>query len=689
MKLNRITPFVIAAFVLALILSQSASVAVKAQVSGNLSASLSQQPKIQNPKSKIQNPTTCNGFSAVTSFNYPNDSNSLSAVAALAPDNVWAVGSYNDGVTVRALIEHWNGSAWTVMLDADPGSDHEFYGITALAPDNIWAVGTSHTVGNHYSTLTEHWDGSAWSIIPSANPNADTSQLNAVAGASANDVWAVGYSSPFGNGVHNLLIEHWDGSAWTLFPIGTIGTGNTYLANIAVVNANEVWAVGYYQNGGPDVALALHWNGSVWQVVPTANPGNADFSGVTVLASNNVWAAGEYGSSGPLQTLTEQWNSSTWNVVPSPNVGATNNFLESVSALAANDIWSVGEAYNGTHYQTTAMHWDGGAWSIIPSDSPGAGANNFHAVVAVGSGDAWAVGDQSDGTTVQTLIEHYAVCVPTPTPTDTPTVTDTPTNTDTPTDTPTNAPTNTATYTPTAAPTGTPMPTNTPGGPTSTPRPTSTPIATYTPAPTITPQPTSTPGGPTPTDCPNPFVDVTGNIFYVAIHDLNCRGVINGTNGTHYSPAGTSTRGQFAKVVILGFGTLLHTPGTPDFSDVPTSYFAYLYIESGFHAGILSGFDTASCQAAGQPYPCYLPNRPITRGQLTKLVVNAAHYPLFTPTSGPTFTDVPTSNVFYASIETAAHKGVVSGYPDHTFRPNSNIRRDEMAQIVYKGVTTP
>ncbi len=239
------------------------------------------------------------------------------------------------------------------------------------------------------------------------------------------------------------------------------------------------------------------------------------------------------------------------------------------------------------------------------------------------------------------------------------------------------------------------------GSATNTPLPTNTPTTapTHTQSPSSTPQPTHTPGGPTdtpvtitatPTTCANVFTDITGNLFYTAIHYLNCRAVINGTDATHYSPAVTSTRGQFAKVIVLGFGIVSYTPmGTPDFSDVPASYFAYLYIESGYHAAILSGFDRASCQAAGQPYPCYLPNRPITRGQLTKLVVNATHYPLYTPTSGPTFTDVPASNVFYASIETAAHKMVVSGYSDHTFRPNNNIRRDEMAQIVYKAVITP
>jgi len=42
----------------------------------------------------------------------------------------------------------------------------------------------------------------------------------------------------------------------------------------------------------------------------------------------------------------------------------------------------------------------------------------------------------------------------------------------------------------------------------------------------------------TPTGCPNPFVDINNNVFYYAIHYLYCRGVVNGTDATHYSPAG-------------------------------------------------------------------------------------------------------------------------------------------------------
>ena len=280
----------------------------------------------------------------------------------------------------------------------------------------------------------------------------------------------------------------------------------------------------------------------------------------------------------------------------------------------------------------------------------------------------------------------------TPTPSYTPTDTATPSPTETPggpSDTPA-PPTNTATPTDTATASNTPLPTETPGGPTDTPVPptnTNTPIPSHTPGgPTYTPAPPTL----TATDCTNPFVDVQGNIFYGAIHYLNCGGVINGTDASHYTPSGTATRGQFAKIVVLGFGLAFYTPtgGAQDFTDVPHTYFAYLYIETGLHASILSGFDAASCIAAGVTPPCYLPNRAITRGQLTKLVVGAAHYILVTPGT-QTFTDVPSNNVFYIAIETAHAHGVINGYPDHTFRPNNSIRRDEMAQIVFKGVTSP
>ncbi len=66
----------------------------------------------------------------------------------------------------------------------------------------------------------------------------------------------------------------------------------------------------------------------------------------------------------------------------------------------------------------------------------------------------------------------------------------------------------------------------------------------------------------------------------------------------------------------------------------------------------------------------------------------AAHYPLATPIN-PSFIDGLPTNPFQLALETGPQRGISGdGNGDGTFRPNSAIRRDEMALIFYKGVNT-
>jgi hypothetical protein len=65
-----------------------------------------------------------------------------------------------------------------------------------------------------------------------------------MAAVSANDIWAVGYfyySSGSFFGPHTL-IEHWDGSNWSI--VGSPGSASWQLNGVAAVSANDVWAVG-------------------------------------------------------------------------------------------------------------------------------------------------------------------------------------------------------------------------------------------------------------------------------------------------------------------------------------------------------------------------------------------------------------------------------------------------------------
>jgi len=50
--------------------------------------------------------------------------------------------------------------------------------------------------------------------------------------------------------------------------------------------------------------------------------------------------------------------------------------------------------------------------------------------------------------------------------------------------------------------------------------------------------------------------------------------------------------------------------------------------------------------------------------------------------SSTNFTDVPEGSTFYPYVKCLACRGVVSGYPDGTFRPNNPVTRGQIAKIV-------
>lgn len=191
------------------------------------------------------------------------------------------------------------------------------------------------------------------------------------------------------------------------------------------------------------------------------------------------------------------------------------------------------------------------------------------------------------------------------------------------------------------------------------------------------------------TPCTVGYADVpNSNVFAAAIYNLACKGIAQGRSANLYAPAASATRAEFARMVLLGFGYPVQRNLPQDFSDVPPSYWAFNYIETAYVDHLISGYSDAQCRANHHSAPCFLPDVAITRAELTVMIVRAAHYTLTTPTT-PTYPDVPPANFAYAAIETAHSKHIVSGYPDGSFRPNNNIRRDELTSILYLSVNAP
>src|SRR5579859_1370986 len=621
----------------------------------------------------------------VASPNAGGAGNYLNGAAVVAVDDIWAVGYYYNGNGDQTLVEHWDGAQWRVVPSPHLGI---LTGVAAKSADDIWAVGY-YDIGNFvFRTLAEHWDGTSWTVVSSPNPGTNSNALYGVAAVATTDIWAVGYYEN-GNLAPQTLVEHWDGTSWTVVPSPNVGAGNNFLYGVAAVTATDVWAV-----GGAGGTLTLHWNGMSWAVVPSPsiNIGNDGLNSVAVVATDDVWAVGDNGNFGnQSQALTKHWNGTSWAVVSSPNPGIGNRFY-SVGPVTTNDVWALGYSYVGNLvFQTLSEHWDGSSWTVVPSPNLG-NFSAFRGVAVVTANNIWGVGDYSAGGYSQTLVAHYAdPCgTPSPTSTNTPTATNTPTNTNTPTPTPTDTPTNTNTSTNTA--TTTPVP--------------STNTATTTPVPPIsatrTTAPTNT-AGPSPTPCPLSFVDVQAtDYFYGPVLYLACHGVIsgyrNGDGTFSFRPYNNTTRAQMVKIVVLGFQKVVSTPvgGGYTFADVPPTFPFFSVIETAVAANIVSGYTCGEpnepCDSRNRPY--FRPYTQVTRGQLSKIAVGAAGWRVVNPPLG-SFADVVPNTAFYPFVETAYYHGIISGYScggigepcdSHSrpyFRLYKNATRGQIAKIGY------
>jgi len=185
---------------------------------------------------------------------------------------------------------------------------------------------------------------------------------------------------------------------------------------------------------------------------------------------------------------------------------------------------------------------------------------------------------------------------------------------------------------------------------------------------------------------------------------LACRSVISGYSDSTFRPYNNTTRSQMVKIVVFGFNRPFTTPtlGSYSFTDVlPTNNF-FAVIETAAARGIVSGY---TCGGPGEPCdpqmrPYFRPYADVTRGQLAKIVVLTAGWPLLNPVS-KSFEDVLRGSTFYTYIQTASAHAIISGYtcggagepcdPQQRpyFRQFNNATRGQIAKIVYGALTGP
>ena len=330
--------------------------------------------------------------------------NTLEGVAALSDSDVWAVGNFNSsngGAINHTLTEHWNGTAWSLVHSPNVGSmGSSLQGVSAASSNDVWAVGNVQTSNNVNGnrTLIEHWNGTAWSVVSSPNPSIEGDNLTGVAALSATSAWAVGWFENNAQSALQPIILHWNGTAWSLFPnIPNIGM---IVEAITARSATDIWAVG--SDAGTTTNIALHFNGTQWSITPTADFSSSQqiISGVAAPAANDAWMVGSFASATVgsfLQPLAIHWNGKTWSMVAVPNPSPFTNRLFGVAAISTSDVWAVGQANtpDGLNLHTLIEHWNGAQWSIVPSPNnppTGQAFDVLFGVTVSGPTSLWSVG---------------------------------------------------------------------------------------------------------------------------------------------------------------------------------------------------------------------------------------------------------------------------------------------------------
>src|SRR5947207_1428683 len=243
--------------------------------------------------------------------------------------------------TTSKVSQNWDSPTacgWSVVPSPNGSSSSNLSAVAAVSANDVWAVGSSGNQMSGAQTLIEHWNGLSWSVVTSANPGSIYNTLYGVTAISATNVWAVGYYVNT-TGVTQTLIEHWNGTSWSVVKSPSPATGNNELFSVSAASASSIWTVGFLTNNSSqtpiDQTLIEHWNGSHWSVVKSPNPGSSSnyLNGVTAVSTRDVWAVGN-GKTSSGKTLIEHWNGTSWSVVPSPSTGS-GRYLRAVAAVSA------------------------------------------------------------------------------------------------------------------------------------------------------------------------------------------------------------------------------------------------------------------------------------------------------------------------------------------------------------------
>lgn len=184
--------------------------------------------------------------------------------------------------------------------------------------------------------------------------------------------------------------------------------------------------------------------------------------------------------------------------------------------------------------------------------------------------------------------------------------------------------------------------------------------------------------------------DITGAAAPIPImEDQALRGISVDRNPNHIDGCGcpvqihTNTSMDVMKKSLEPFEYSAMTGGAAPivsaFEDVPDGYWASCDINTLTENNVIAGY----------PDRTYKPNLPVSRAEMATLAVKGFNLNDDVTCSTNMFKDVPQGHWANKTIAKAVSNGLMTGYPNNTFKPNQPISRAEAFAIMAKGINCP
>ncbi|AHM57344.1 S-layer domain protein [Peptoclostridium acidaminophilum DSM 3953] len=167
------------------------------------------------------------------------------------------------------------------------------------------------------------------------------------------------------------------------------------------------------------------------------------------------------------------------------------------------------------------------------------------------------------------------------------------------------------------------------------------------------------------------FSDVkVSDWFYRGVQQLEVNGIVNGYTGGVFKPNNTITRAEFLKMVMASNGYKLES--------LIGEYWGKVWLERAYKDGLLDDFDKRFFSMSKV-------NEPITRREMAKLIANAVQLYSSDKNIYSYITDFDTIEMEYKEyVEKAFFSGVITGYPDNSFKPYNTLTRAEACTVVLR-----